>query len=171
MGAAPVLTNAFLDKDFVNAFVQSVINTHRITGNIQINAGKPQVQQTAAKNGVVTGFVGIVSNNSKWILSISYTTDAICEIYMGMFGETKSEVDKDVADLVGEITNQIYGASKALLNQRGYKFEMALPTVVTGDFRTHHHGAGVTLNVPFSMSEKPQGIWLDITASNETNPS
>ena len=162
MGAAQNLTPPFLDKEFVNAFIQSVINTHRITANVGITAGKPTVMAKSEKNGEVTGFLGIVSNDSRWILSISYAKESILEIYKTMFGEDKTSVDNEVSDLVGEVTNQIYGGAKAMLNQRGFAFEMALPTVVAGDFRTHHHGGGVTLNVPFCLDGKPMNIWIDI---------
>ncbi len=167
MGAAEKITQAFLDKEFVNAFIQSVINTHRITANIQINSGKASILPKSEKNGEVTGFLGIVSNNSRWVLSISYAKESITEIYGTMFSEKKESIDNDVADLVGEITNQIYGGAKSMLNQRGYAFEMAMPTVITGDFRTHHHGSGVTLNVPFCISNKAYNIWIDITASSD----
>ena len=168
MGAAPNIQQAFLDKEFINAFIQSVINTHRITANVQLFAGKASIQPKAAKNGEVTGFLGIVSNNSKWILSISYAKDSVLQIYKTMFGETKTEIDTEVSDLVGEVTNQIYGGAKSMLNQRGYAFEMALPTVVSGDFRTHHHGAGVTLSVPFSLDGKTFNIWIDVTSGGDT---
>jgi chemotaxis protein CheX len=155
--------SALMDKDFVNAFVQAVINTHKITANVDIIVGKPKVLPKAEKHGQISGFVGIVSADSKWILSLSYDTAAAIKIYDSLFGEKKTDLDNDISDLIGEITNQVYGGAKLMLNQRGFSFEMALPTVVAGDFRTHHHGAGATLSIPFSLKDSDSSIQVDIT--------
>ncbi len=169
MGAAQQLSQAFLDKDFINAFVQSVINTHKITLGAKIIPGKVAILPMSEKNGEITGFLGIVSNSSKWILSISYAKESVLDIYNTMFGESKTSIDNEVSDLVGEITNQIYGGAKSILNQRGYAFEMALPTVISGEFRTHHHGGGATLSIPFALEGKPNNIWVDIITSSTNN--
>ena len=156
-------SSALMDKDFVNAFIQAVINTHKITASIDILAGKPKVLPQIEKHGEITGFVGIVSNDSKWVLSLSYDTAAATKIYQSLFGETKTSLDNEVADLIGEITNQVYGGAKLMLNQRGFSFQMALPTVVSGDFRTHHHGAGATLSIPFTLKDCQDSVYVDIT--------
>jgi chemotaxis protein CheX len=156
-------TSALMDKDFVNAFIQAVINTHKITANVSITAGKPKVLPKIEKHGEISGFVGIVSSDTKWVLSLSYDKKSAVKIYHALFGEAKDELDHDVCDLIGEITNQVYGGAKLMLNQRGYSFQMALPTVISGDFRTHHHGAGATLSIPFKFSDSEDEIYVDIT--------
>lgn len=163
MSAALKINHALTDKEFINAFIQAVINTHKITATVDVMPSKPVITPTIQKHGEITGFVGIVSNDSKWILSISFSKESACWIYNNMFGENKADIDNEVSDLVGEITNQVYCGAKILLNQRGYAFEMALPTVISGDFRTRHHGAGVTLCIPFHLADKPDSIYIDIT--------
>jgi chemotaxis protein CheX len=163
MSAALKMSHALTDKEFINAFIQAVINTHKITAMVDVVPGKPSISQTIVKHGEVTGFVGIVSNDMKWILSISYEKATACSIYNNMFGENKADLDNEVSDLVGEITNQVYCGAKILLNQRGYAFEMALPTVISGDFRTRHHGAGVTLSIPFHIGDQKDSVYIDIT--------
>jgi|GEM_PF-667020 len=165
MSAAPKLNtqSVLVDKDFINAFVQSVVNTHKITANVALTPGTPKILPKIEKHGEVTGFVGITSQDMRWVLSLSYGAESAIFIYKTMFGEDKAKLDGDISDLIGEITNQVYGGAKSLLNQRGFAFEMALPTVITGDFRTHHHGAGVTLMIPFDLNGKSSAIHVDIT--------
>jgi chemotaxis protein CheX len=45
----------------------------------------------------------------------------------------------------------IYGSAKTTLNKMGYLFEMAIPTVVTGDFQIGGSHSGVKLSIPFTI--------------------
>ena len=89
---------------------------------------------------------------------------AIFLIIQNMIGETHTEVSSDVADAVGELTNMIYGSAKTSLNQRGYKFDMAIPTVVRGDFIVSKGESGATLVVPFILKNKSE-FYVELTVT------
>jgi len=53
--------------------------------------------------------------------------------------------------LVGEITNMATGGAKALFEQKGYDFDMAIPPVVAGkDHRIVHKSSVPKSILPFS---------------------
>ena len=41
-------------------------------------------------------------------------------------------MNDEIKDAVGEITNMVSGGARAELAQKGYNFEMAIPTIITG---------------------------------------
>lgn len=168
--ATQIKGHPFTSKDFIDTFIQAVINTHKVTCNAEVSLGKPVVKPEFEPHGEVVGIVGIVANDMKWVLLVAYSKDAATELYRSLFDEKKDTVDKEVIDMVAEMTNQIYGVAKSILNQRGYNFEMAIPTVISGNFETRLSGAGATLTIPFQVKTNSAHLWIDITLE-KTKPS
>ncbi|MCE3010813.1 MAG: chemotaxis protein CheX [Proteobacteria bacterium] len=164
MSAAPKIdqSNPLLDKRFVNAFVEGVIKTISLTANCEVECGKPYIDPRYQPKGEVAGMVGMVFGTMKGTMSISYTSPAIFYILEKMLGEKHTEVNEGVTDAVGEITNQIYGSAKTTLNQMGYAFEMAIPSVIKGTFVISKHHNGATLVIPFHLPEG-HSFYVDIT--------
>lgn len=163
MSAAQAITHPFLDKDFMNAFVAAVIKTHFVTANTELDAGKAEILTEYKNHGDIVGFLAIFTSGLKCTLSIAYTKKTVIELYHNLFAEDKTDIDQEVSDFVGEMTNQIYGAAKTVLYQKGYKFDMALPTVIHGEFKTKMHKAGKTLSIPFKVKNTNSDVWIDIT--------
>ena len=58
-----------------------------------------------------------------------------------MVGEGPDEINEEITDLVGEITNMVTGGAKRMLSEKGFEFDMATPIVVSGKDHTIHHKA------------------------------
>ena len=68
-----------------------------------------------------------------------------------MLGEKLDSIDDTVTDMVGELTNMVTGGAKKILSEKGYRFDMALPTVISGkDHVVTHISKGPIIVVPFS---------------------
>ncbi len=68
-----------------------------------------------------------------------------------MLGVEYTEIDADVTDAVGEITNMIAGGVKVEFSKMGIELNVSLPTVVSGDdFKTRSTANSDTLVIPFS---------------------
>lgn len=74
----------------------------------------------------------MVGPQTKGSLSITFEQGLILEIMQNMLGENPGNINEEVTDLVGEITNMVTGGAKNLLSDKGYEFEMATPVVVSG---------------------------------------
>lgn len=154
MGATKIeRTNPLLDRDFVNAFVDGVKKALNTTANTLVTTEKPFIEQNFQPKGDIAGVVGMVNGDMKGKLTISFSKPAVLRMVNNMLGENKSGIDKDVTDAVGEMTNQIYGTAKTTLNQMGYRFEMAIPSVITGTFTLSSSQALTALVVPFKMPD------------------
>lgn len=156
--------NPLLDKRFINAFVDGVIKTVSLMAQTEVTPGKPSIDTQFRSKGDVAGMVGMVFGQMKGTMSISFSKESIFFILENMLGEKHTTISDDVADAVGEMTNQIYGTAKTTLNQMGYAFEMAIPSVVKGTISLSKHYNGATLLIPFNL---PNGhcFCIDITVT------
>ncbi len=154
MSAAPKVEvmNPLFDKRLIGAFVDGVVKTLKTMAQTDTTPGKPFIEPSFQLKGDIAGMVGMVAPPLKGTLIISYKKDSIFHILENMLGEKHTELSQEVSDAVGELTNMIYGSAKTTLNQLGYKFEMAIPTVISGDFKITQADKGATLVIPFNLS-------------------
>jgi chemotaxis protein CheX len=101
--------------------------------------------------GDVTGIINMQSNKTKGTLAISFSEQVILQIAQRMLGEPFTSINKDIADLVGEITNIVCGGAKQLLEQKGFSFDLARPTVIVGKAQEVCHTAKApVIVIPFT---------------------
>jgi chemotaxis protein CheX len=163
MGAAQKLDpHPLFDKKTIEAFVKGVQNTLLTMASTEVSFGKPFIEQNFVMKGDVAAIVGLIAPPLKGNFVISFSKPGILKVYNNMVGENKTELNEEVKDAVGEIANMVYGASKTLLNQNGYQFQMALPTVVLGEFFPAKDNQGVTLVIPFTF-QPDQNFFVQIT--------
>ena len=163
MGAPKLDQNPLLDKNFLNAFVDGVIKTLSLMAATDAKPQSPRIESNFQAKGEVAGMVGMVAGSMKGTLTISYSKEAIFKILENMLGESYSEMSPEVTDAVGELTNQIYGTAKTTLNQLGYKFEMAIPTVIQGQFQISKFHTGTTLVIPFAIVGSEAIFHVEVT--------
>ncbi len=152
MGAAPKLEgHPLFDKKTIEAFIKGVQDTLLTMASTQVSCGKPFIEPQFSMKLDVSAIVGLVAPPLKGNFIISFSKQGILKIYNNMLGEKQTELTHEVKDAVGEIANMVYGASKTLLNQGGYQFQMALPTVVLGEFFPAKDNQGATIVIPFKF--------------------
>lgn len=155
MSAAPKSsseTNPLFDKKLLHAFVDGVIKTLATIAQTETKVGKPFIEPEFTEKGEIAGMVGMVAPPLKGTLMISFSKDSILHIIENMLGEKHTELSNEVSDAVGELTNMIYGTAKTALNQMGYNFEMAIPSVIRGEFTVASKASkGATLVIPFEL--------------------
>lgn len=143
--------NPLFDKRLIAAFVDGVVKVMKTMANTETQVGKPFIESNFTVKGDIAGMVGMVAPPLKGTLMISYKQESILAILENMLGEKHEEISQEVVDAVGELTNMIYGTAKATLNQLGYNFEMAIPSVIRGDFVITKSEKGATLVIPFNL--------------------
>ncbi|MEC9283794.1 MAG: chemotaxis protein CheX [Bdellovibrionota bacterium] len=162
MSAAQKVENPLLDKNLVNAFVDGVKKTLSTMAMTESTPQKAFVERDFKAKGEVSGMIGMVAGNMRGTITISFEKPSIFKILENMLGEPYSEINEEVRDAVGELTNMIYGTAKTALNEMGYAFEMAIPTVITGSHEITSYHKGAALVIPFSMDENLQ-FFIEIT--------
>lgn len=141
-----------MKAEFINPFLESIVNVLETMAMVKVTAGKPQLKTDDAAAGDVTGLIGMASHEIKGSLAITFSSEAIFDVARRMLGEEVREIDSTVTDLVGEITNMVTGGAKRMLAEVGYDFDMAIPAVVAGkNHRISHKSSGPKIIIPFSI--------------------
>lgn len=139
-----------MKAEFINPFLESMINVLSTMAQIQAKPGKPNLKGDNVAKGDVTGIIGMAGEQAKGSLAITFTDKAIMHIASQMLGETIDTFDESLGDVAGEITNMVTGGAKRILSERGYKFEMAVPSTIIGKNHTiTHNTKGPTVLIPF----------------------
>jgi chemotaxis protein CheX len=82
--------------------------------------------------GDITGLIGLASDSFKGTFTISFEKKTALAAVTNMFGEPVTELQGEVSDAVGEMTNIITGGAKADISREGIVFTMASPTIIIG---------------------------------------
>ena len=125
--------------EFINPFLSSMLNVMSTMAQMELTPEKPKLKKGEVAKGDVSGLIGMVSPETKGSLSITFDAPLALATMKGMVGEAPDEVNEEITDLVGEITNMVTGGAKRLLSEKGIEFDMATPIVVSGKQHTIHH--------------------------------
>ncbi|UCD36494.1 MAG: chemotaxis protein CheX [Nitrospiraceae bacterium] len=143
-----------MNVEFINPFLEALLNVLRTMAAMDAQPGSPEIKKTNISSGDVTGLIGMTSDLTKGTLAISFTEAAILEIMQRMLGEAVERIDETVTDMVGEITNMVTGGAKKILSEKGYHFDMAIPSVVAGKGHViRHKSKSPIINVPFTTEK------------------
>ncbi|MGV2871976.1 chemotaxis protein CheX [Colwellia sp. E150_009] len=125
--------------EFINPFLSSMLNVMSTMAQMELTPEKPKLKTTEVSMGDVSGLIGMVSPQTKGSLSITFDESLALATMKGMVGEAPDEINDEITDLVGEITNMVTGGAKRMLSEKGIEFDMATPIVVSGKNHTIHH--------------------------------
>lgn len=140
-----------MNAEFINPFIAALINVLKTMAQIELLPGIPKKKSDDQAGGDISGLIGMVGDNIQGSMSISLDEGLVLEIMHKMLGEKPDDINADVQDMVGEITNMICGGAKNELDKKGYSFDMATPIVVAGYNHTINHQVnGKKLVMPFS---------------------
>ena len=68
-----------------------------------------------------------------------------------MLGDQSQEINDEIRDAVGELTNMISGAARNELGNEGYGFRTSIPIIVSGQKHAIKHQCnGQTIAIPFN---------------------
>jgi len=123
-----------------------------IAGDVKLVEGASFPLKKTEKLGIgISGNVAMICDRFEAVMAIGFPTDTYLKLVSKMLGEEYKTLTHDIEDAAGEITNMVYGHSKKVLEQQGFKMEKAIPTVIRGEdhsisFRT----AAPVVVVPYS---------------------
>ena len=121
-----------MDVGLVNPFLAATIEILGKVGGITAEVQKPFVKTAPEVKGAVSGVVTLKGKHPG-TASITFSKECILHIVSQMFGEDVTEIDDDVKDAVGEITNMISGQVTQLYEKEGLGLKAALDRVLLGE--------------------------------------
>jgi chemotaxis protein CheX len=121
------MTDAITDP-----FIATTLKVLSKVAGIKATPGNREVKTDRHTWGPVTGIIDISSESIEGNLILSFEKSTILSIAQKMLHQEFTEINEDVLDAVGEITNMVLGGTKRSLREMGMKVSMALPCVVEG---------------------------------------
>jgi len=140
-----------MNVEIINPFLQAAKNVVETMCQIQVTPLKPFLKADKATFGEVTGIVGMISPKTSGCMVLSFEKRCILRIVANMLmEEPKKDVDEDIIDAVGELTNMICGGARARLSKLDQTFAMATPAMVVGKgVDLQYYNDGPTIVIPF----------------------
>lgn len=124
---------ASLDAAFIDPFLRATIKVLDLQATTKVTPGKPYVRKPTEKLlGDISGTIGLTSDTFSGSVVISFPAPTFLKVMSRMLGEEFKELNEDLYDGAGELTNIIFGQAKIVLNEQNYKIQTALPSIIVG---------------------------------------
>lgn len=155
-----------MDIMMIHALMDSLFKIFTTMMNTRVLPGVPVPKQEKAAKGVVSALIGMNAQGANGSIAVTLTLPAVSEISRKLLGHEISDINKDAADLAGELTNMLVGGAKRILAEKGYDFDMQIPQLLTGDGHEieHHHG-GQTVLLPIKVGQSDLYIELNFVGT------
>ncbi len=139
-----------MKAEFINPFLEATVSVLKTVSSLEPVPGKPFIKKNLTASGDVSGIVGI-TGDAEGSICLTFSKECILFISSRIFAEEQKELNDEVKDAVGELTNMVSGDSRRRLQEIGYTFHGSIPSVICG------HGHEVRqmtkspiLSIPFS---------------------
>jgi chemotaxis protein CheX len=143
-----------MDNDFIKYIQKVVEEVFSTMIFIEPEPGAPIKREKGNKipgQKDITGIVGLGGELTASIV-LHFKKESALKITSNMLGTEYEDIDEDVKDAVGEVSNMIAGGVKVELAQSGINLDQSLPIVVTGsDFDTSCLNGESSMLVPFTF--------------------
>ena len=131
-----------MKAEFINPFLEAVVNVLTTMAFTTPTPGTPTLKKKGeSSKGDVTAIVGLMGA-CKGSFALSFSEEAILAVVSNMFGEKMAEVNGEVQDAVGELSNMVSGDARRALEALGHSFQASIPTVISGK------GHNITPSIP-----------------------
>lgn len=115
--------------EYINPFLTSAIHVFRTMLNCELVRDRPVLKSGWQPAYEVSGIIGL-TGKARGTVVLSLERETALQVTAVMLGDRPPEINRDVIDAVGELTNMIAGGAKAQLESLA--MSVSLPTVITG---------------------------------------
>ncbi len=138
-----------MDSTLINPIIKATLSVLKTMASVSSQAGKPYLKRDDVACGDVTGVVGM-TGEATGTIAVTFDEGSILKIVSNLFGEEINDLNSDVTDAVGELTNMISGQARRELEEAGRLFNGAIPSVISGkNHRISHITRGPIIAIPF----------------------
>lgn len=139
-----------MDVKYINPFMSATVHVLDTLAKVKAQPGKPYLKKDKMARGDVTGVIGL-TGKARGTVSVSFTEKCILAVVSSMFSEPFTELNEEIRDAVGEISNMISGQARRKLEEEGLSLSAAIPTVVMGkNHSLSHFTTYPVIAIPFT---------------------
>lgn len=137
-----------MKAEYINPFMTSLANAFDTMLNCPVHRGQLTFKSAETPVFEVSGVIGL-SGKAVGTVVLSLSKEVAIKAASTMLMMEATELNSDVVDAVGELTNMVAGRAKAALEHLA--MSLALPTVITGKNHVISFGSATqTLAIPFT---------------------
>jgi chemotaxis protein CheX len=137
-----------MNVDYINPFVSAAVDVFSTMLDCPLARGKLSLSVNFQPAHEVTGVIGL-SGKFNGTVVVSVDKNVAISLTEKMLGQRPVDIDEDVIDAIGEVTNMIAGKAKTDLAH--LSMTLALPTVITGKNHTVRFGSNAqTICIPYT---------------------
>lgn len=146
-----------MDVRIINPFLSAAMHVLKTMAEIDAKPGKPFLKKDDVAIGDVSAIIGI-TGAAQGSMALIFTEQCIKGIASNLLGEVFIELNREVRDAVGELTNMICGDARRRLSEEGFVLQAGIPTIIGGKSHSIMHVAdGPRIAVPF---DTPHGSFM-----------
>ncbi len=139
--------------EYINPFITSLASVFRVMLDCDVRRGKPCLRDDSVPLHEVSGIIGL-SGNAVGLVVLSLSESVALGAASVMLMSEATEINADVVDAVGELTNMVSGQAKSVLEE--FSMSVSLPSVITGRDHQVRFPSNVTpICVPFDTPWGP----------------
>ncbi len=147
-------------EELVSAFQKSTSAVFSTMLGVDVRSGPVCDCDLLLAMHEVSGIIGLSGRLTGDVI-VSFDREVAILATGAMLGEQPTELDNDVVDAVGELTNMIAGGAKGALGK--YDLQLALPTVILGSGHRIGFKPGVQpVLLPFDSEWGPFSVGFGI---------
>ncbi|MDZ7619953.1 MAG: chemotaxis protein CheX [Patescibacteria group bacterium] len=134
--------------EYINPFISSLGKSFKTMLGCEVRRGQLMLHGQQTQRFGISGIIGL-SGKAVGMVVLSLSDQVALKATSAMLMCETTEINADVIDAVGELTNMVAGAAKAELEE--FDMQVSLPNVVTGADHSIRFPSDVTpICVPFS---------------------
>lgn len=139
--------------EFINPFVSATLNVFETMLGTKLTRGELSLKKSHAPMHEVCGLIGLAGKCHGMVV-VGFGRETALQLAGILLGTKVHELNSDVVDAVGELTNMIAGAAKTQLGE--FQLSIGLPTVICGKTNTINFPSGSPpLIIPFDGDMGP----------------
>ncbi len=120
-----------MDARIINIFISAIVNILSTVASTKAEIQKPKRKKDRLSKSDVSSVIEL-SGNTTGTIAISFTETCILGIVSAMFGEEINELNEEITDAVGEISNMICGQATNKFGEFDATLKAAFSQVVEG---------------------------------------
>jgi chemotaxis protein CheX len=137
-----------MNVSYINPFITATTNVFKTVLDCEIERQQLSLKESCAPSFEVSGVIGL-SGKATGAVVLSVSLPVAFRLVEAMLDLRVHEINSDVVDAVGELTNMIAGGAKTGLSH--YELSLGLPKVFTGRLRS----------IDFQAKSRPLCILFD----------
>ena len=137
-----------MDVNHINPFIKSTLNVFDTMLSCKVERNGLSLVETPKAIHEISGIIGL-SGKASGSVVINVSREVALGAHERLLGEPVDQINDEVTDSIGELTNMIAGQAKSQLER--YELSVSIPTIVTG--RNHL--------IQYASNVKPMCIMFD----------